>query len=384
MKVLQVSKLYAPDLGGVETVVKHYAEELARRGHDVTVLCASGKASLRTETSTLNGVRVIRCASLGAFLSMPCSLSLPLRLLRIAGSFDLIHFHEPFPLASACAPLLPKKGERRFKLLVTWHADIVRQKLFKPFAEAFQKTLLRRCDAILATSEAMAASSCVLPEFKDKISTIPLSISLEDYSQTPLPPPAACPERYILSLGRLAGYKGIPCLLEAFARAKLPEGVKLLIAGAGALASFISERIAEDGLKDRVVFINRKLSEEEKKALLQRCLFFVFPSNMKTEAFGITQLEAMAYGKAIVNARIPTGVPWVSVHGVSGLTVEPDSPEELRKALEDLTWNDAKREELGKGGAARLKELFLDSKALAKYAAIVEGRHDGQSSGAAR
>ncbi len=369
MKVLLVNKLYHPSIGGVETVVRQYASWLAAAGHDVTVLCVSWGFSLRTERSEIDGVKVVRCSSLGTWLSMPCSLSFPFRLLSMAGGFDLVHFHEPFPLGSLCSLFLPKPQGRRFKMIATWHSDIVRQRLFKGVAQLFQRRLLSLCDMILATSKEMALNSGVLPAFKGKIEVLPLSIDPSAYVPAPafegLPPGS-----YILSMGRLAGYKGIPVLLEAFAKARVPEGLKLAVAGSGAMAKAIEERLARPDLRGRVVFINRKISEEEKRSLLANCLFFAFPSTLPTEAFGITQLEAMAYGKPVLNTSLPTGVPWVSLHGESGLTVPPSDVAALSGAIERLASDSALRETLGQGARRRLDMNFSDDAVKALYLSL--------------
>jgi len=366
MKVLFVNKFYHPVVGGVETVVRQYAEALAGAGHQATVLCASGKPSLKTETSEVNGVQVIRAPSLGTWLSMPCAPFLPLTFARIMDSFDIVHFHEPFPLGSLCSFLIPPASRRKFKVLVTWHSDIVRQKLFKRPAQALQRRLLGLSDRVLCSSQRLACSSGVLPEFSGKLSVLPLSIDPKAYGPSSKRVAEASGE-FLLYFGRLAGYKGLPVLLDAFAKCRLPEGLKLVVAGDGSMADFIAARIRDSDLNGKVVLIRRRLDEEEKKDLLSRCLFYVFPSTLPTEAFGITQLEAMAYGKPVVNTDLPTGVPWVSVHGVSGLTVPPGDIEALSRAIETLSSDKSLRDSLGSGAKARLLELFSNATALREY-----------------
>jgi rhamnosyl/mannosyltransferase len=375
MKILLVNKFYHPKIGGVETVVRQYAEALAKAGHEATVLCASDVFAASTKNERLDGVEILRCSSLGTFLSMPCSISLPFRFASMMRRFDAIHFHEPFPLGSLCGALLPRPEGRRFKVFATWHSDIVRQKLFKPFAQFLQNILLSRCDRIFATSAGLADSSPLLRRRRASVDVIPLSIDPARYpSGRPRHPEA--PSRYILSLGRLSAYKGIPSLLDAFAKAKTPPALKLLIAGDGAIAESVSERIGREDLRERAVFIKRQVDDAEKLSLLEHCEFFAFPSILPTEAFGITQLEAMAYSKAVVNTSLPTGVPWVGLDGESALTVPPGDCDALAKAIERLASDDALREKLGAGGRRRLEDLFTDEAALKLYLSYFSGLDD--------
>ena len=99
---------------------------------------------------------------------------------------------------------------------------------------------------------------------------------------------------------------------------------------------------------------------------------FVLPSIGDNEAFGIVQLEAMACGKAIVNTRLATGVPWVARDGAEARTVSPGSTAELAAAIRQLLDDGDGAAELGRRGRARVAELFERACFLAKTLAAYE------------
>jgi len=88
------------------------------------------------------------------------------------------------------------------------------------------------------------------------------------------------------------------------------------------------------------------------------CDFFVLPSVTRAECFGIVQLEAMVYGKPVINTNLETAVPEVSVHGISGLTVEPRNVNQLHCAIQKLCNDDALRAKYGEGARKRIYEYY--------------------------
>lgn len=66
----------------------------------------------------------------------------------------------------------------------------------------------------------------------------------------------------------------------------------------------------------------------------------------------------MVYGKPIINTRLPTGVPWVSVHNETGLTVKVNDSSDLAQAIQKLYFNEELVDKLGKGAIARVNNLF--------------------------
>lgn len=361
MKILQVNKYYYPDIGGVETVVKQYSEALAV-DNEVTVLCVKKKISLKTDNEFRNNVSIIRASSFGTYFSMPVSLSFFVIFLRCYKKFDILHFHEPFPLAS----LLSLFTGKRRKTIVTWHSDIVKQKFLKSTVEIFQRKLCSKAKVILTTSPNLLEFSNVINRFREKVYILPLSIPIDNVISVE-------DNEYILCLGRLSYYKGIPFLLEAYAKAK--TNMELVIVGDGEeqIVNQINDYINNTNKKIR--FINKFVSEEEKDKYLEKCSFFVLPSIEASEAFAIIQLEAMIQGKAVINTNLPTGVPFVSVHNQTGLTVEVNDVDDLSHAIDKLAFDKKLRMQLGINGHNRVKSNFSDDiiieKLKKKYFSII-------------
>jgi glycosyltransferase involved in cell wall biosynthesis len=78
----------------------------------------------------------------------------------------------------------------------------------------------------------------------------------------------------------------------------------------------------------------------------------------------IVQLEAMAAARPVVNTRIDSGVPFVSIDGVTGITVSPREPEALAAAITRLLNNAELRARYGAAATRRVREEFsLDAMA---------------------
>jgi len=349
--ILQVNKMFLPDIGGVETVVKEYSEYL-KEFDDMVVLCCHKNFTLKTSKEIVEGVKVYRCASFGTFKSMPVSIVFFFYLFFLSRQADIIHFHEPFPLGAIGSLLIPKTK----KLFVTWHSDIIRQKNIKSFFEYFQRKLCVKADKVISTSDRLIEFSTVLKQFRSKVVTIPLSINKNDYLNIDLNgiDIKDLPKDYVLFLGRFSYYKGISVLLDAIE--KINEDIPFVIVGNGELSSKIRQRV--DNSKKNILLINRFVTDYEKKYLLKNSKFMVFPSIYPSEAFGILQLESMVYGKPVINTSLPTGVPWVSVDKETGLTVNINDCDHLAQAIRVLYENQELVEKFGENAIRRVDDLF--------------------------
>ena len=159
----------------------------------------------------------------------------------------------------------------------------------------------------------------------------------------------------LLSIGRLVPYKGYPVLIRAMKH--LPENYHLIIGGNGPLRDELEALIGSENLRERISLVGY-LAEEELPAWYGACEVFVLSSVMKTEAFGIVQIEAMSAGKPVVATKIPgSGVPWVNEDGVSGRNVTPGDPAELAAAIEDVIDHYGS---FSAGARARYETLFRE------------------------
>ncbi len=368
-KVLQVNKLYYPWIGGVEKVVQDIAEGL-KDELTIDVLACRSKGLGRSRS--INGVNVEKATSFGIYWGMPLSPTIPFKLFRNSRDYDILHFHLPFPLAPLSYLAMPR---REAKVVVTYHSDIVRQEklmaLYGPLLDRF----LQKVDVIIATSPDMVENSPYLRRFKDKCEVVPLSIDLDCFLNSPITAPedelSLENERVVLFVGRLSYYKGVDVLLKAMREV---DG-HLLVVGDGDLRAKLERGRKKYSLEESVTFVG-DVSDEELRWYYKRADVFVLPSIAKSEAFGLVQLEAMAYGKPVVNTELPTGVPYVSKHAETGITVEPGDAKELAGALNRLLNDESLANEFGDNAKKRARELFSREEMLNSIQEIYYGLVD--------
>ena len=114
------------------------------------------------------------------------------------------------------------------------------------------------------------------------------------------------------------------------------------------------------------------LTDEDLKSAMSDCDVFILPSVENSEAFGIVQMEAMVYGKPVINTSLPTGVPYVSPDGISGITVKPKNEQELADAVNLLVHDDGLREKYGRQAYSIVREKYNMPKVMELISSIYE------------
>jgi O-antigen biosynthesis rhamnosyltransferase len=371
MRILHFYKTYLPDSpGGVQSVIYHLAEGSARRGHIVDVLFLGERASdpAMFDSHTIHRSKLdIEIASTGF------SLSAFSRFSALASVADIVHYHFPWPFMDVV-----HFSARALKpTLVTYHSDIVRQRALLKLYNPLMRRFLGSVDSIVATSPNYLGSSDVLRGFKNKVSVIPIGIEGKSY-------PEATPEimarwgaqfgdRFFLFIGVLRYYKGLHILLDALSAKSYP----VVIVGSGPAEREL--RAHAERLKLSNVHFLGMISEEDKVALLRLCYAIVFPSHLRSEAFGVTLLEGAMFGKPMISSEIGTGTSYINIDNETGLVVPPSDPEAFAKAMGYLLDHPNEAKRMGENAQARYKSLFTADIMVSRYLELYERLLTGSS-----
>jgi rhamnosyl/mannosyltransferase len=290
------------------------------------------------------------------YASTGMSLSAIPIFLKLAKKVDIIQYHFPWPFADVLHFLSFTKKPT----VLTYHADIIKQKhllkVYTPLMHAF----LRSVDKIVCTSPNYLSSSEILQQYKQKTAVVPIGIPKLELDLTSTQNIAKIhywnnligSKPFFLFVGVLRYYKGLHILLEAAKNAQY----KIVIAGKGPLENDLKEKAQSLNL-DNLIFLG-EVSDEDKNILLHMCYAFVFPSHIRTEAFGISLLEAAMHGKAMISCEIGAGMSYINQHNQTGLIIPADSPSHLREAMDNLYNNPSLTKNLSTGALDRFNKLF--------------------------
>jgi rhamnosyl/mannosyltransferase len=363
MRVLHFYKTYYPDSwGGVEQVIRQLCVGTGKVGvinEVLTLTREAGPAELEFEGHLVHRVPLdFEIASTGF------SFAAIRKLARLARRADVIHYHFPWPFMDLAHFL----ARIQKPSVVTYHSDIVRQKnLLRVYAPLKQR-FLRSVDQIVATSPNYLASSPVLKRFRAKTRTITYGL---DKSIYPQPGQAVldrwrarCGERFFLFVGVLRYYKGLHILLDAMAQSDYP----VVIVGAGPIEQELKAHADRLGLH-HLMFVGA-LEEIDKVALLQLCYAMVFPSHLRSEAFGISLLEGAMFGKPMISSEIGTGTTYINIDQETGLVVPPSDAQAFGAAMRTLWEQPELARAMGERAEARYWQLFTAQRMADSYAAL--------------
>jgi rhamnosyl/mannosyltransferase len=365
MKVLHVYRTYFPDTqGGLEEVIRQICLGTGARGVTSRVFTLSEepypRRLPRVEADVIRVRRTFEIASCGFALG---------GIRRFAKEVvwaDIVHYHYPWPFSD----MLYLMAGRGKPSVLTYHSDIVRQQLLLSVYRPLMSRYLSAMDRIVATSPNYFATSEILNEFSDKVDIVPIGLdepsfpAAGEHNRNVAEAKTHYGSDFFLFVGVLRYYKGLHILLDAIKGAPY----KVVIVGAGPVEAELRHQARELRL-DNVIFAGF-VPDTEKMALFQLCRAVVFPSYLRSEAFGVTLLEGAMSSRALISAEVGSGTSHVNIDGETGVVVPPSDPVALRGAMDKLYDDPGLAQRMGANARRRYEQLFTGGEMGRRYAEI--------------
>jgi len=389
-RIVMVNKYYPPHVGGIEFHVRDLAEGLVAAGHQVRVVVSNDKRLYEEEV--INGVEVVRLPRLYERSSTPICRSLGPVLSFEAKQADIMHFHFPYPWGEF--EWVGQLASKSMPYVVTYHADIVRQKTALAAYGPILNKFLNRSQLIMASSPQLIRYSPWLNVREEKCRQVNFGLPVENiaHNKDAIKRAKQLRKQYaadgkpiVLFVGRLVYYKGIEVLAHT-----IPQvDAHFVIIGEGPGRTVFDNVLApaSESSADGVGSIDGATSTEaagtvaspehsvhfidyadndELIAWLHAADVLTLPSTEVSEAFGLVQIEAHAAGTPVVSSRLRSGVPYANLDGVTGLTFPPRNVQALAGSLNALLADDELRKRLGKQAQERALAEFTIDQMVAK------------------
>ncbi|MCR8487097.1 MAG: glycosyltransferase family 4 protein [Crenarchaeota archaeon] len=297
MKILFVSPRYHPHVGGVEYVVKSVAERLARRGHDVTVLCGESNIEKSCE-GMVNGVYVVRWpvyAPGDAYHIPRMRSNLKRWLIRSVKYCDVVHFHSVHSMFTMYSLSVLRDFKVHKVLTPHYHGTghtFFRRILWNVWRKHV-RNLLVHVDVVHSVSEYEA--QLLAKDFR--VNPVIVEHGVEEW----ILEVAWVPSGYVMYSGRIEKYKNIHRLANIVKHLnEMGLNLELKVFGEGSFKHRLKRHLDRLGVKYE---LKPPQPYREYINYLSRANLFELLS--EKEAYGQTVNEANAIGTPVVVAR-----PW--------------------------------------------------------------------------
>jgi phosphatidylinositol alpha-mannosyltransferase len=345
MKVCLVSPYDFVHPGGVTEHVRHLADELRRRDHQVMILAPSSRVG--DDHGIPGYVRIGRSVPVRgngsvARIALSFHLVRRVRSLLAREGFDVVHYHEPLVPGVPITTLRLHRGAN----VGTFHAT-ARRNLGYYYGRPVLARYFNRLHGLICVSE--PAREFIGRYFEGDYAIVPNGIDGRRF-QPGLEPVAELRSRgqaTILFVGRMEPRKGLPTLLEAYALLRRRRAdARLVVIGDGPMRWAYERRCEADGVPD-VSFLGHVDGRVLPRIYASADLFCAPATG--GESFGIVLLEAMATGVPVLASAIP-GFSYVVHAGREGLLVRPGEPEAWAHTLDALLDDPERRRSMGRRG----------------------------------
>lgn len=366
MKIAIVTPTFPPYAGGIGNVAAFNAKELVKLGHKVTVFTPKYE-EVKEEITDVEIKRIPPLISYGNAAFVPA-------LSWMLEGYEIIHLHYPFFGGAETLWLYKRKFKKKgAKIVLHYHMDVVGQGIFKLIFSIHKliglSKIVKMSDKVIFTSIDYGKNSDLAKKYEkhpEKFVEVPNGVDSKNF--TPQEKDSALlakheinpEEKVVLFVGGLDKahyFKGVEYLIEAMSRLKQTQYKwKLIIVGEGELKKQYQDLAGQLKLNLQTIFTGY-VSNDDLPKYYNLADVVVLPSVDKSEAFGLTLVEAMSCGKPVIASDL-AGVRSVVEDGINGLLIKPEDPDDLAAKINFILSNEAKAIEFGKTGYRKVKQKY--------------------------
>lgn len=356
-RVLFITSLYHPHVGGIETMVSNLAKFYRTQGVESVIFTKKWPVTLgdKEEYDDTKIYRVISARSDADFLSIIDWVKNNEKDIK-ADVIHVVGVRRPLPLIglllSRCwnVPLIstvaggeiPNTGDGNTALVWNEGKDLM-------------KPVLESSDMVTTVSKAIEF------DLKKVVPNLPMVRTVYAGIDIKVIKNILCTEAkkdYIVSLGRLVPPKGIDTLIRAFKKIEFEyPDVTLIIAGSGPEEMNLKTLVKDLELEERVDFIGT-VSIDRVVSLLKGAICTVVPS--LSEGGGLVNIEAQAASCPVI-ASTAGGIPEYVRDNESGLLFEPGNYDKLTEKLRIIMSNESLRQRLIQGGLKHAEKFSWEN-----------------------
>lgn len=356
MRVVHLSCVAPPDVGGIGSVAWRTVTGLRARGLDASLWAPIPLVGSQDPSYDRQFVKRLRPLwRVGNASVLP-------GVREVFNEADVVHLHYPFyGVAEQLLLTRPPKP-----VVVTFHMDAyagdARDYAFAAHRALLQSTMLNHASRVLVSSLDYGHHSSIgswMARHMDRVHELPFAVDTDVFTPGPRTPErfglseATAVVSFVAGLDAAHVFKGLPVLMDALVEL---EGVHALIVGAGDRRTSYEALATEKGIRHRMTFLGR-VDATTLRDVYRTAHVHTFPSTTSAEAFGLVALEAQACGCPVIASDLP-GVRTVVKREETGVLVPPHDVPALALAIRSLLEDTTRRERMSVQARTRACEAY--------------------------
>ena len=368
IKILCAYKVPSFYVGGIPRFIMNlYSNNLNTfKNKQITIISINNEYKKKVLLKEYNkGLNEIIFPPILKFKTISFSIKFFIFILLNSRKYNYIHYQHPDPI-TALGVIISKLYSPKTNIIITWHADIYKNYvLFSPILLLIDFILYLLSEKIIYLTPLHLKSSLFgnLPIFLKKTHFIPVGIKLPKNISEKKEPLKNKKFITLISVCRLVKYKGLEISIKSMKillKTRPDINFKYLIIGSGPEEMSLKNLVNKLGLDKYIIFKGEIDNEAKKNKYLKNSDIYLFPSINQSEAYGLSQLEALSMGVPIINTNLNNGVNYLVPHNICGITVKKLRPDLIYEAIVELYENNSLYFNLSKKGIDRSKELNIE------------------------